>query len=60
MIRRCDSCGTPLQGRKRQGFVKGGKIVCGREEIEKTVTDENGYKFLTKVRTPECRWNKSP
>ena len=56
----CDVCGTPLIGKKYHGFVKGSRVVCGREEIEKTLTDENGYKFLGKTRTPDCRWNKNP
>lgn len=56
----CESCGTPLMGKKRHGFLRGNKLVCGREEVEKSVTDASGYKGLDKVRTPDCRWNKNP
>lgn len=52
MKRRCSNCGTPL----KQGFVKGNKLVCGRDKTLKTLTDQHGNKYIDEVKTTDCRW----
>lgn len=34
----------------------GGKIVCGRKEVTKSVRDKNGALSLRPVKTPACPW----
>lgn len=53
---RCDGCGTPLRGRKRHGFVRGNRRVCGRTEIPLGWgKDPDGKDVKRKRKSPECR-----
>jgi hypothetical protein len=57
MIRRCDSCGLRLPGRRGHGFVRDGKLVCGKREREMSVLLSDGSLSLLVVPTPGCaRW----
>lgn len=56
MARRyCTSCGTKLMGKLGHGIpASGGRLLCGRSEVQKTVTHTNGNKALMFVKTPRC------
>jgi hypothetical protein len=55
MARRyCTGCGTKLPGRLGHGMpAKGGRLVCGRPEVQRTVM-KDGYPSLVTVKTPKC------
>ena len=54
MQERCDGCGTPFAGRKRHGFIKGRRKVCGRTRVQKSIRTQDGFR-LDYVSTPECK-----
>lgn len=53
-MRRCDSCGTPLGGRRGHGFVRGARVVCGRSQrlVGYDLKKPGNPRILRK--TPEC------
>jgi hypothetical protein len=52
--RYCTGCGTRLPGRLGHGMPgKGGRLLCGRAEVQKTVM-KDGYPSLVTVKTPKC------
>lgn len=53
---RCAGCGTPLRGRKKHGFVRGNRRVCGRAEIPLGWgKDKDGKDVKVKIKTPQCK-----
>ena len=56
MIRACDSCGTPLSGRRGHGFVTAnGGLSCGRAKTKRTGTNGKGERALVEAKLPCAR-----
>lgn len=44
-----------MMGKLGHGIpASGGRLLCGRSEVQKTVTHTNGNKALMFVKTPRC------